>query len=472
MNKKILVIGACGQIGVELTVALRNKYGNKNVVACDIRDEHDLLKGTGPFAILDVQSVEATHTLVKREGITEIYLLAALLSATGEKNPKLAWDLNIGSLRQILDLAVKESIKLFWPSSIAVFGPTTPQSNTEQRTIVEPTTMYGITKYAGELLCQYYHKRLGLDVRSVRYPGLISWKSKPGGGTTDYAVEIYYEALERGKYTCFLSENTYLPMMYMDDAIRATIELMEAPPEKVKNRMAYNLSSMSFSPREVAEEIKKHIPNFEISYVAEDPRQSIADGWPKSIDDKEARANWGWKHEFDLAKMTEAMLSNLKVKLSSENTQLKIRTFEPSDKKDAYDLHVKALAAAGTYMSGGNWDDDFKDIKSIYIKSGGEFLVGIMDNKIVAMGALKKISEDMAEVKRMRVDPEFQRHGFGHAVLEKLESRALELGFKSLQLDVAVTQEAACKFYEKNGYKEFKREPMGDLVCIFYKKML
>ncbi len=325
---KILVIGACGQIGVELTLALREKFGGDNVLASDIRDEHPLLSGTGPFAVLDAEGAEATRSLVKREGVKEIYLLAALLSATGEKNPKLAWDLNMGSLRQILDLCVDENIKLFWPSSIAVFGPTTPQSNTLQRTIVEPTTMYGITKYSGELLCQYYHKRFGLDVRSVRYPGLISWKSEPGGGTTDYAVEIYYEALKQGKYTSFLSENTYLPMMYMDDAIRATIELMEVPTEKVKNRMAYNLSSMSFSPKEVAEEIKKRISNFEISYppersdssgragVAEDPRQKIADGWPKSIDDTEARADWGWKHEFDLPKMTEVMLENLKEKLS------------------------------------------------------------------------------------------------------------------------------------------------------------
>jgi nucleoside-diphosphate-sugar epimerase len=314
-NKKILVIGACGQIGVELTLALRNKFGNAKVLASDIRDEHELLKGTGPFAILDAESAEATRTLVKREGITEIYLLAALLSATGEKNPKLAWDLNMGSLRQILDLGVDENIKIFWPSSIAVFGPTTPMENTPQKTIIEPTTMYGVTKYAGELLCQYYNKRFGLDVRSVRYPGLISWKSQPGGGTTDYAVEIYYEALKQAKYTSFLSEDTYLPMMYMDDAIRATIELMEAPAEKLQTRMAYNLSAMSFSPSEVGEEIKKHISNFELNYVTEDPRQKIADGWPKSINDSSARRDWDWKPEFDLAKMTEVMLKNLKEKL-------------------------------------------------------------------------------------------------------------------------------------------------------------
>ncbi|OGJ03328.1 NAD-dependent epimerase [Candidatus Nomurabacteria bacterium RIFCSPLOWO2_12_FULL_41_10] len=326
--EKILVIGACGQIGVELTLALRKKYGNENVLATDIKEEHPLLLGTGPFAILDAMDAEAVRALVKAptpsgvgvptesvgKKITTIYLLAALLSATGEKNPKLAWELNMGSLRQILDLSVDEKIKLFWPSSIAVFGVTAPRENTPQKTIIEPTTMYGITKYTGELLCQYYNKRFGLDVRSVRYPGLISWKSEPGGGTTDYAVEIYYEALKQGKYTCFLSENTYLPMMYMDDAIRATIEIMEVPVEKVQSRMAYNLSAMSFSPREIAEEIKKHIPSFEINYMP-DLRQKIADSWPKSIDDSAARADWGWKPEFNLEKMTAEMLKNLKDKL-------------------------------------------------------------------------------------------------------------------------------------------------------------
>ncbi len=313
---KILVIGACGQIGVELTLALRKIHGNDNVLASDIKEEHPLLSGNGPFFTLDAQNAEDTRALVKKEGVTEIYLLAALLSATGEKNPKLAWELNMGSLRQILDLGVDEGIKIFWPSSIAVFGPTTPRDNTPQRTIVEPTTMYGITKYAGELLCQYYSKRFGLDVRSVRYPGLISWKGEPGGGTTDYAVEIYYEALKNSKYTCFLSENTYLPMMYMDDAIRATIDIMQAPAEKIQSRMAYNLSAISFSPKEIAEEIKNRIPDFEMSYVKEDPRQKIADGWPKSIDDTLARTDWGWKPEFDLTKMTEVMLKNLKEKLS------------------------------------------------------------------------------------------------------------------------------------------------------------
>ncbi|OGI90345.1 NAD-dependent epimerase [Candidatus Nomurabacteria bacterium RIFCSPLOWO2_01_FULL_40_15] len=315
MQEKILVMGACGQIGVELTSALRKKYGNNNVLASDIREENALLKGTGPFVMLDALDAEATSTIVKKEGITQIFLLAALLSATGEKDPKLAWDLNMGSLRQVLALGVKEKIKIFWPSSIAVFGPTTPRKQTPQQTTIEPTTMYGITKYAGELLCQYYNRRLGLDVRSVRYPGLISWKGEPGGGTTDYAVDIFYEAIKNAKYTSFLSEDTYLPMMYMDDAIRATIEIMETPKEKLKLSMAYNLSAMSFSPRELAEEIRKHIPNFEIDY-SPDHRQAIADSWPESIDDSSTRADWGWNHEYDLPKMVTDMLENLRNKLA------------------------------------------------------------------------------------------------------------------------------------------------------------
>ena len=312
--ERILIIGACGQIGVELTLALRAKYGNENVFAADIREENPLLAGTGPFAILDVMDAEATRALVRKEKITTIYLLAALLSATGEKDPKLCWNLNIGSLRQVLDLGVEEKLKIFWPSSIAAFGPTTPRENTPQRTTMEPTTIYGVTKYTGELLCQYYKNKFSLDVRSVRYPGLISWKSEPGGGTTDYAVEIFYGAIREGKYTSFLSENTFLPMMYMDDAIRATMQLMETPIEKIKSGMSYNLSAISFSPKEIAEAIKKHIPSFQISYKP-DFHQPIADSWPKSIDDSVARAEWGWKHEYDLEKMTDVMLENLKKKL-------------------------------------------------------------------------------------------------------------------------------------------------------------
>jgi len=314
-QEKILIVGAGGQIGVELTLALRKLYGTENVIASDIREAHPLLKDSGPYAILNAMDAEAMLALVRKEGITQIYLLAALLSATGEKMPQKAWDINMQSLLQTLELGVQEKLtKIYWPSSIAVFGPTTPTTDTPQKTIIEPRTVYGISKYAGELWCQYYNQRWGLDVRSLRYPGLISWKSEPGGGTTDYAVEIYHEALKHRKYTCFLSENTYLPMMYMDDAIRATIELMEAPAENLKTRMAYNLSAMSFSPKEIAAAIQKHIPGFTIDYNP-DFRQAIADGWPKSIDDAAARADWGWKNDFDLDKMTADMLLHLKEKM-------------------------------------------------------------------------------------------------------------------------------------------------------------
>ncbi len=312
-QEKILIIGAGGQIGVELTLALRKVYGDSNVIATDIKHEaHPLIAGSGPYMKLDAMDPKAIHELVKKESITQIYLLAALLSATGEKMPQRAWDINMQSLLSILELGVQEKLnKIYWPSSIAIFGPTTPTEQTPQQTIVEPRTVYGISKYAGELWCQYYNQRWGLDVRGLRYPGLISWKSEPGGGTTDYAVEIYHEALKHKKYTSFLSENTYLPMMYMDDAIRGTIELMEAPAEKMKTRMAYNLSAMSFSPKEIAAAIQKHIPDFTIDYKP-DFRQAIADGWPKSIDDTAARTDWGWKHEFDLDKMTADMLMHLK----------------------------------------------------------------------------------------------------------------------------------------------------------------
>ena len=310
-QEKILIIGAGGQIGVELTYALRNVYGTNNVIASDIREAHPLLKDRGPYEILNALDAHAIHALVRKEGITQIYLLAALLSATGEKEPHKAWAINMQSLLQTLELGIQEKLhKIYWPSSIAVFGPTTPREETPQQTIIEPRTVYGISKYAGELWCQYYNQRWGLDVRSIRYPGLISWKSEPGGGTTDYAVAIYHEALKNKQYTCFLSENTYLPMMYMDDAIRGTIELMEAPAEHMKTRMAYNIGAMSFSPKEIAAEIKKHIPDFSIDYQP-DFRQQIADGWPKSIDDSAARNDWGWKHEFDMAKMTADMLHHL-----------------------------------------------------------------------------------------------------------------------------------------------------------------
>ncbi|MFN5942211.1 MAG: NAD-dependent epimerase/dehydratase family protein [Bacteroidota bacterium] len=310
-SDKILILGSCGQIGVELTLALRTQYGNDAVIATDIKEEHGLLKGTGPFYQVDVMDINAVLALVKKEQITQIYLLAALLSATGEKMPLKAWDINMTSLLQVLEMSVQEKIaKVYWPSSIAVFGSSTPKQSTPQKTIVEPETVYGISKYAGENWCQYYTKRYGLDVRSIRYPGLISWKSLPGGGTTDYAVDIYLQALAQKKYTCFLSEHTYLPMMYMDDAIRATIELMEAPADRLSTRLAYNISAMSFSPKEIAASIQKHIPDFSIDY-APDFRQQIADGWPQSIDDRLAQEDWNWKAAFDLEKMTATMLENL-----------------------------------------------------------------------------------------------------------------------------------------------------------------
>ena len=310
-KEKILVIGASGQIGVELTLALRKIYGGTNVVASDLREENDLLKGTGPYVSLDVMNKEMLHVQVIRQGITQIYMLAAILSATGEKNPPLAWNLNMQSLLHVLDIAKEEKLtKIYWPSSIAVFGPTSPKLNCPQQTIIEPTTVYGISKYAGEFWCNYYHQRYGVDVRSLRYPGLISYKSAPGGGTTDYAVEIYHAAKEKKKYKCFLKEDTHLPMMYMPDAIRATIELMEAPAADIKVRTSYNLSSMSFSPAEIAAEIRMHIPEFEITYQ-HDYRQAIADSWPKSIDDSVARKDWNWKHEFDLPKMTSDMFTNI-----------------------------------------------------------------------------------------------------------------------------------------------------------------
>ena len=313
VKEKILVIGASGQIGVELTLALRKLYGNSNVIASDLREENDLLKGTGPYVALDVMNKEMLHVQVIRQNITQIYLLAAILSATGEKNPSLAWHLNMQSLLNVLDIAREEKLhKVYWPSSIAVFGPTSPKQMCPQQTIIEPSTVYGISKYAGEFWCNYYFQRYGVDVRSIRYPGLISYKSAPGGGTTDYAVEIFYEALENKSYNCFLREDTYLPMMYMPDAIRATIELMEAPSDKISIRHSYNLSSMSFSPKEISAVIAKHIPGFKITYQP-DYRQQIADSWPQSIDDSYARKDWGWQHEYELEKMTKDMIDNLEV---------------------------------------------------------------------------------------------------------------------------------------------------------------
>ncbi len=311
IKDKILVIGASGQIGVELTIALRKIYGNNNVIAADLREENELLKGTGPYVSIDVMNKEMLHVLVIRQNITQIYLLAAILSATGEKNPNLAWHLNMQSLLNVLDIAREEKLaKVYWPSSIAVFGPTSPKKDCPQQTIIEPSTVYGISKYAGEFWCNYYFMKYGVDVRSLRYPGLISYKSAPGGGTTDYAVEIFHEALEEQHYDCFLAEDTYLPMMYMPDAIRATVELMEAPKDKISIRTSYNLSGMSFSPGDIGKEIQKHIPEFTIAYQP-DYRQQIANSWPQSIDDSVARNDWGWQEDFDLKAMTADMLQNL-----------------------------------------------------------------------------------------------------------------------------------------------------------------
>ncbi|MBT6808227.1 MAG: NAD-dependent epimerase/dehydratase family protein [Flavobacteriales bacterium] len=314
MMERILIIGSSGQIGTELVMELRRMYGNDNVVASDIRQSCKEVMETGPFETLDIMDEQLLRDIVKKYNITQVYLLAALLSATAEQNIELGWRLNMRSHSHVLDLAKDGLIKkIFWPSSIAVFGPTTPMENTPQYTIMEPNTVYGITKQAGERWNEYYFNKFGVDVRSVRYPGLIGWKAAPGGGTTDYAVDIFHKAITDGKYESFLSENTGLPMMYMPDAIRATIELMEAPVEQVKIRSSYNLAGISFTPKEIAAEVSKHIPNFEMSYNS-DFRQEIADSWPSSINDEHAQNDWGWKLEYNLEKMTSDMMKNLKEK--------------------------------------------------------------------------------------------------------------------------------------------------------------
>jgi nucleoside-diphosphate-sugar epimerase len=312
MSTKILIIGACGQIGTELTQKLRAIYGVENVIASDIRKLNIDVVNSGPFEVVNALDFNQIQHLVEIHNIDEVYLMAALLSATAEKNPAFAWDLNMNSLFHVLNLAKAGKIKkIFWPSSIAVFGPTTPKENTPQYTIMEPSTVYGISKQSGERWCEYYHNIFGVDVRSIRYPGLISWSSPPGGGTTDYAVDIFYKALSEKKYECFLSSETKMPMMYMDDAIAATIKIMQAPSEQVKIRSSYNLAAMSFTPTELAAEIKKHIPEFNISYTP-DFRQKIADSWPTSIEDSLARKDWGWSHKFNIESMTKDMLEHLK----------------------------------------------------------------------------------------------------------------------------------------------------------------
>lgn len=312
MPKYILIIGACGQIGTELTLTLREKYGSEYVIASDIREGNEDLMQSGPFEILDATNYDALEEVIAYYEISEVYLMAAMLSATAEKFPMRAWNLNMNTLFNVLNLAKEKKIdKIFWPSSIAVFGPNTPKDDTPQNTIMEPSTVYGISKQSGERWCEYYFKKFDVDVRSIRYPGLISWKTMPGGGTTDYAVEIYHKALSEGSYTCFLEEDTKLPMMFMDDAIRATLQIMEAPSENIKEHSAYNLAAMSFTPKEMAENIKAVIPEFEMAYEP-DFRQEIANSWPSSIDDSSAQKDWNWKAEFDLEKTTETMLENLK----------------------------------------------------------------------------------------------------------------------------------------------------------------
>ncbi|MDN5201600.1 NAD-dependent epimerase/dehydratase family protein [Fulvivirgaceae bacterium BMA10] len=309
--KKILIIGACGQLGSELTFELRKLFGHENVIASDINaPKMDLADEY--FEHLDVLNKEELNNIIDKHNISEIYNLAAILSAIGEKNPKFAWKLNMEGLINTLDVAKEKNLtKIYWPSSIAVFGPDTPRKNTPQDTIMNPNTVYGISKLAGERWCEYYFQKYGVDIRSLRYPGLIGYKSLPGGGTTDYAVDIYYKAISGKNFECFLNKDTYLPMMYMADAIKATIDLMQADKEDIQIRSSYNLAAISFTPEEISNSIKKTFPDFEITYKP-DFRQAIADSWPDSIDDSKAREDWGWNHEYDLDRMTEDILLNLK----------------------------------------------------------------------------------------------------------------------------------------------------------------
>jgi nucleoside-diphosphate-sugar epimerase len=309
--KKVLVIGASGQIGTELVMELRHRLGNEYVVAADVKEPNERVLNSGKFVNLDILNKDLLLNVIKENNITDVYLLAALLSATAEKHPDFAWKLNMEGLFNILDLAKDKIIKkIFWPSSIAVFGPTTPRVNTPQYTVMEPTTVYGISKLAGERWCEYYFNQYGVDVRSIRYPGLISYTSLPGGGTTDYAVDIFYSAKKKQDFNCFLGKDTELPMMYMEDAIRATINLMDAPKESVKIRSSYNISGISFTPEDIFNSIKSIVPTFKIKYNP-DFRQKIADSWPKSIEDNEAQKDWGWKAEYDLSKTVKIMLENI-----------------------------------------------------------------------------------------------------------------------------------------------------------------
>lgn len=318
--KKILVTGALGQIGSELATELRRVYGANNVVVSDIqkKEGHEKLIESGPFEIIDVTDANQIYETVKKYNINTIVHLAALLSAVGEKNPEKCWDININGLRNVLEVAREENCMVFTPSSIAAFGPNTPKDKTPQDTIQRPTTMYGITKVAGELLCDYYYLKYGVDTRGVRFPGLISYETLPGGGTTDYAVHIYYDALKNKRYTCFIAKGTFMDMMYMPDALDAVIKLLEADPTKLKHRNAFNITAMSFDPEMIAASIKKYIPEFEIEYDVDPVRQAIAESWPNSIDDSAAREEWGWSPKYDLDAMTKDMLEKLRIKLGIE----------------------------------------------------------------------------------------------------------------------------------------------------------
>ncbi len=313
--RRILVTGALGQIGSELVPALRSRYGADQVVASDIRVPPAGSDPDGPFAVLDVTNFRQLQDLVRRHEVGTVYHLAALLSATAEERPHVAWEINMGGLYKVLEVARENHCALFHPSSIAAFGPGTPRRETPQDTLQRPNTIYGVTKVAGELLADYYAHRFGLDVRGVRFPGLISHVAPPGGGTTDYAVAIFYDALRHGRYRCFLGPETRLDMMYMPDAIRAALELMEADPARLVHRNAFNIAAANFTPEEVAAEIRKHVPGFQIEYQVDPVRQAIADSWPQSLDDSAARAEWGWKAEYDLAAMTADMIEKLRPKL-------------------------------------------------------------------------------------------------------------------------------------------------------------
>jgi nucleoside-diphosphate-sugar epimerase len=312
MPFKILIVGACGQIGSELTLALRQIYGKDAVVASDIKRPTSPELSSGPFELLDATDLNQFKAVVTKHNIHTVYMMAAMLSGTAEKFPQKGWELNMSSLFNVLELGKENYIqKIFWPSSIAVFGPSTPKLNTPQHCVMEPTTVYGISKQAGERWCAYYHKRYGVDVRSLRYPGLISYKTPPGGGTTDYAIEIFHEALKTGAYTSYLSADTVLPMLYMDDAIRATISIMEAPAEAIQVRSSYNISGVSFTPEELSTELKVRLPHFSMDY-ATDFRDHIANSWPDSIDDTEAKTDWGWQHEYDLKAIVKCMLEGVR----------------------------------------------------------------------------------------------------------------------------------------------------------------